>query len=158
MEQKVVAEKLFKGKKDSYQHSVKDHFVDSRLGMSSYFSQHSTVQRFDPRHDKTNNVAVHPAKTQISLGICQVWSESSLCAWRTLEFLNTHWAHSKDSDQPRHQADLSLRLAYTHFVSFVMSRLILCTKIFVFMPPFLGLHLHTAGIIRDRIVNFYIYI
>ena len=32
LEQKVVAEKLFKGKKDSYQHSVKDHFVDSRLG------------------------------------------------------------------------------------------------------------------------------
>lgn len=31
MEQKVVAEKLFKGKKDSYLHSVKDHFVDSRL-------------------------------------------------------------------------------------------------------------------------------
>lgn len=31
MEQKVVAERLFKGKKDSYLHSVKDHFVDSRL-------------------------------------------------------------------------------------------------------------------------------
>ena len=28
-----MAEKLFKGKKDSYQHSVKDHFVDSRLGV-----------------------------------------------------------------------------------------------------------------------------
>ena len=31
-------------------------------------------------HDKTNNVAVHPVKTQISLGIRPVWSESSLCA------------------------------------------------------------------------------
>ena len=30
----------------------------------------------EPRHDKTNNVAVRPAKTQISLGISPVWSES----------------------------------------------------------------------------------
>ena len=35
---------------------------------------------YKPRHDKTNNVAVRPAKTQISLGICPVWSESSLSA------------------------------------------------------------------------------
>ena len=33
----------------------------------------------EPRHDKTNNVAVRPAKTQISLGIRPVWSETSLC-------------------------------------------------------------------------------
>ena len=33
----------------------------------------------EPRHDKTNNVAVRPAKIQISLGIRPVWSESSLC-------------------------------------------------------------------------------
>ena len=29
--------------------------------------------------DETNKVTVHPAKTQISLGIRPVWSESSLC-------------------------------------------------------------------------------
>ena len=34
----------------------------------------------EPRHDKTNNMSVRPAKTQISLGIHTVWSESSLCA------------------------------------------------------------------------------
>ena len=34
----------------------------------------------EPPHDKTNNVAVRPAKTQISLGIRPVWSESSLSA------------------------------------------------------------------------------
>ena len=51
------------------------------------------------QHDKTNNVAVHPAKTQISLGIRPVWSESSLFAWRELVSLATHWAHSEDSDQ-----------------------------------------------------------
>ena len=39
------------------------------------------------------------AKTQISLGICPVWSESPLSAWRKLRSLATHWAHSKDSDQ-----------------------------------------------------------
>ena len=39
---------------------------------------------------------VRPAKTQISLGIRPVWSESSLSAWKTLA---THWAHSEDSDQ-----------------------------------------------------------
>ena len=32
----------------------------------------------EPHRDKTNNVAVRPAKTQISLGIRPVWSESSL--------------------------------------------------------------------------------
>ena len=34
----------------------------------------------EPRHDKTNKVSVRPAKTQISLGIRLLWSESSLCA------------------------------------------------------------------------------
>ena len=53
----------------------------------------------EPRHDKTNNVAARPAKTQISLGICPVWSESSLSACRNLRSLAFHWAHSKDSDQ-----------------------------------------------------------
>ena len=40
-----------------------------------------------------------PTKTQISLGICLVWSESPLSAWRKLGSLATHWVHSKDSDQ-----------------------------------------------------------
>ena len=51
------------------------------------------------QHDKTNNVAVRPAKTQISLGVRPVWSESSLSAWRKLGFLATHWAYREDSDQ-----------------------------------------------------------
>ena len=44
-------------------------------------------------------MSVRPAKTQISLGIRPVWSESSLSAWRKLGPLATHWAHSEDSDQ-----------------------------------------------------------
>ena len=80
-----------------------------------------------PRHDKTNKVTVCLAKSQISLGILPVWSESSLSAWRNLGSLATHWAHSEDSDQTGQidaQADLSLRCAHTHFVGFVMSWLI----------------------------------
>ena len=59
----------------------------------------NVVQRFEPRHDKTNKVSVRPVKTQISLGIRPVWSESSLSAWRNLRSLATHSAHSVDSDQ-----------------------------------------------------------
>ena len=38
----------------------------------------------EPRYDKTNKISVRPAKTQISLGIRPVWSESSLSAWKSL--------------------------------------------------------------------------
>ena len=48
---------------------------------------------------KPTKWTVLPVKTQISLGICPVWSESSLCAWRNLGSLATHWVHSEDSDQ-----------------------------------------------------------
>ena len=53
----------------------------------------------EPPHDKTNKMTVRPAKTQISLGIRPVWSESLLSAWRKLGSLTTHWAHSEDFDQ-----------------------------------------------------------
>ena len=39
---------------------------------------------FEPPHDKTNQMTVCPVKTQISLGIRPVWSESSLSVWRKL--------------------------------------------------------------------------
>ena len=39
---------------------------------------------------------VRQAKTQISLGIHPVWSESSLSAWRNIGPLTTFWAHSED--------------------------------------------------------------
>ena len=51
----------------------------------------------EPRHGKTNKVTVRTAKTQISLCIRPVRSESS--AWRNLGSLATHWAHSEDSGQ-----------------------------------------------------------
>ena len=70
---------------------------------------------------------VRPAKTEISLGIRPVWSESLLCAqWvaKDPKFLhadNEDW--SVWADWANAQADLSLRWAHTHFVGFVMSRL-----------------------------------
>ena len=55
--------------------------------------------RFEPPHDKTNNVDVRPAKTQISLGIRPVWSESSLCAQWVAKDPSFLHADSEDSDQ-----------------------------------------------------------
>ena len=65
--------------------------------------------------DKTNNVPVRPAKTQISLGIRPVWSESLLS-------LATHWAHSEVSDQTGRMPRLIWVIAgcTCHFVGFVM--------------------------------------
>ena len=46
-------------------------------------------------------------------------------AWRKLGSLGTHWAQSEDwLDWEDTQADLSLRWAQSHFVGFVMNRLI----------------------------------
>ena len=68
-------------------------------------NKHSlTVSRTDwfpykPRHVKTNKVIVRTAKTQISMGIHPVWSESSLCAsWVAKDPTFLH-ADSENSDQ-----------------------------------------------------------
>ena len=77
----------------------------------------------EPRHDKTNKISVRPAKTQISLGICPVWSSVFAVpmkkAWVLSYPLSTQrrlWSDLADA-----QADLSLRWAHSHFVGFVMS-------------------------------------
>ena len=43
----------------------------------------------EPHYDKTNKVSVRPAKTQITLGIHPVWSESPLSTWKNLGSLAT---------------------------------------------------------------------
>ena len=58
----------------------------------------SVEEPFEPPHDKTNHMAMRLAKTQISLGIRPVWSESSLSAWRNVGTLATHWTHSEGSE------------------------------------------------------------
>ena len=53
----------------------------------------------EPQHDKTNKVTVRTAKTQISLGIRPVWSESLLCAQWVAKNASFLHADSEDSDQ-----------------------------------------------------------
>ena len=66
-------------------------------------------------HVKTNKMSVCPAKTQISLSIRPVWSESLPCAqWVANDPRFLH-GNSEDSDQTGRML--------THFVGFVMSRL-----------------------------------
>ena len=50
--------------------------------------------------DKTNKMTVRPAKTQISLGIRPVWSESSLCAQWIVKVPSFLHADSEDSLNP----------------------------------------------------------
>ena len=85
---------------------------------------HGKENIFDSRHDKTNKVSVRPAKTQTSLAIHPVWSESSLSAERKLGSLATHWAQAKTDQTGRMPRLICLRWAHAHFIGFVMSRLI----------------------------------
>ena len=65
---------------------------------------------------------VRPTKTQISLGIRPVWSESSLSAWRNLGHLTTYWAHSEDSDQTGRMPRLIWVCARRTVILLVLSR------------------------------------
>ena len=75
------------------------------------FQPTHTPNTCEPPHDKTNKMTVRPAKTQISLGIRPVWSESSLCAQCVAKDPNSLHADSEDSD-------LSLRWAHRPFYWF----------------------------------------
>ena len=58
-------------------------------------SSRARLQVNESEHDKTTKWSVRPAKTQISLGIRPVWSESSLSAWRNLGSLASYWARMR---------------------------------------------------------------
>ena len=74
---------------------------------------------YEPSHDKTNKMTVRPAKTQISLGIRPVWSESSLCAqWVAKDPSFLHADCEDWSDWVDAQADLSLHWAHMPFCWF----------------------------------------
>ena len=73
------------------------------------------------RHDKTNKMTVRPAKTQISLGIRLVWSESLLSAWRKVGSLATYWAHSEDTDKTGRMPRLIEVFAGRTFILLVLS-------------------------------------
>ena len=69
---------------------------------------------------------LRPAKTQISLGIRPVWSESSLCAQWVAKDPSFLHADSEDSDQTGRMPRLIWVFAgrICHFAGFVMTRLI----------------------------------
>ena len=67
-------------------------------GYSPMFSSVLAWQNELP-HDNTNTMTVHPAKTQISMGIRPVWSESLLFAQWVVKDPRFLYADSEDSDQ-----------------------------------------------------------
>ena len=69
------------------------------VGLVNRIAMHWIANIYEPPHDKTNKVTVRPAKTQISLGIRPVWSESSLCAQWVAKGPSFLHADSEDSDQ-----------------------------------------------------------
>ena len=108
-------------------HTIYPYVVTQRG--SCYFLCLTTVSALlwlnEPRHDKTNKMAVRPAKTQISLGIRPAWSLIRVFAVRMKKAWVLCYPLSAQrrlwSDWADAQADLSLRWMHTHFVGFVMS-------------------------------------
>ena len=76
----------------------KRRFIAQSLSCSPFHRLEMTEIQLKGRKTLTHPSSIHPAKTQISLGIRPVWSESSLPARRKLWSSATHWAHSEDSD------------------------------------------------------------
>ena len=62
--------------------------------------EYSTIRHLSCNMTKPTKWPMHPAKTQISMGIRLVWSESLLYTWRNLGSLATCWAHSEGSEMP----------------------------------------------------------
>ena len=80
------------------------------------------LTKVEPPHDKTNKVAVRPAKTQISLGTRKVWSESSLCAQWVAKDPSFLHADSEDSDQTGRMPRLIWVFAGRTTILLVLSR------------------------------------
>ena len=69
-------------------------FYSFKVPKRKFWKQCNESGKHESRHDKTNKMSVRPAKTQISLGIRSVWSESSLraqCVAKDPSFLR--WVH-----------------------------------------------------------------
>ena len=94
------------------------------------------------RMTKPTKWPLRPAKTQISLCIRPIWSESSLSAWTNTGSPATHWAHYEDwSDWADAQADLSLRWAqgpfcwFCHEVAHIQKVLVASEINHIFLSP-----------------------
>ena len=91
-------------------------------------------------------MGVRPAKTQISLGIRPVWSESSLCAHWVAKDPSFLYADSEDSDQTGRMPRLiCLRWVHSHIVDFVTSRLICFFFLFKDCGPWYLAYEHNAN-------------
>ena len=79
----------------------------------------------EPRHVKTNKMSVRLVKTQISLDIRPVWSESSLFSQLVAKYPSFLHEDSKDSDQTGQMHRLIWVFAGRtyHFVGFVVRQL-----------------------------------
>ena len=85
----------------------------------------SYVAQNEPRHDKTNKMTCAPSEDSDQPGhppsLIRFFAVRMKIAW----VLSYPWSTQRRlwSDWADAQADLSLRLAHTHFVGFLMSRL-----------------------------------
>ena len=86
----------------------------------------NTVRLVSRRNTKPTKWPIRPAKTQISLGICTVWSDSSLFAWKNLMSSATPWAHSNDLTGRTPRLIRAFAGHTCHFVGFVVRRISYC--------------------------------
>ena len=98
-------------------HSPGTHYSMLKL----YCSKLRIITTIEPPRDKTNKMTVRPAKTQISLGIHPVWSESSLCAQWVAKDPSFLHADSEDSDQTGRKPRLIWVFAGCTFTLLVLS-------------------------------------
>ena len=61
-----------------------------------YMFPDNQIEEIEPKRQKTY---LHPVKTQVSLCICAVWSESSLTAFWIVKGVKFLYADNEDSDQ-----------------------------------------------------------
>ena len=88
----------------------------------------------EPPHDKTNKMTCAPAKTQISLGIHPVWSESLLCAQLVAKDTSFVHADREDwSDWADAKSDLSIGWAHRSFCWFCHVVADMCIHVCMFL-------------------------
>ena len=121
----------------NYWHASEIHFM--RYAWVVILNQiHNFIDKLscEPQHDKTNKMSVRQAKTQISLGIRPVWSESSLCAHWVAKDPSFLHADSEDTDQSGRMPRLIwVFFGRTTHCWFIMSRLMYIITIKLLTRP-----------------------
>ena len=94
------------------------HYSTQHGAKKKNFQAASNKEIIELPHDKTNKITVRPAKIRNSLGICPVWSESSVCTQWELLKVSSCGQQRLWSDLAYAQADLSLCWAHMPFCCF----------------------------------------